>query len=226
MGKSVEPRRRRGDLRAVVTFGLVLLVIGFVGALLAGPSARASSAATNQFALADKCTPPTNPYGSSTTIADCEASTTVREAGVTLAIKYDSGQVEWSSCVSRSAGGSTVYLYINGSLEDTSVVASDGCTPSKTFALCLKAGDYNATAVDQPYGSATQSLDVRDSGCASPTVLSATAGLNGSGSGTTGQRGGLAFTGANIALLIIAAAALLTLGIVIVKMARRRQNAG
>ena len=226
MGNSVKPRRRRGGLRAGATFGLALLLVGFVGALLAGPSAHASSAVANQFALADKCTPPTNPYGSSTTIADCNSSTTVAEADVTLAIKYDSGQVEWSACVSRSASGSTVSLYINGSLEDSSQVGSKGCTPSKTFALCLKAGDYNATAVDQPYGSASQVLRVRDSGCANPTVLSATAGLNGSGSGTTGHRGGLAFTGANIALLIIAAAALMTLGTVIVKMARQRQNAG
>ena len=225
MGNSVEPRRGLSGLRAVTTFGMGLLLLGFLGAVLTGPSARASSAVPGQFALADDCTPPTNPYGSSTTIADCEPSTTVGEAEVTLAIKYDSGQVEWSACVSPSASGSAVQLYINGSLEDSSPVASNGCTASKTFALCLKAGDYNATAVDQPYGQASRVLEVKDSGCADPTALAATAGLNGSASGTSGHTGGLAFTGAHITLLIVAAGALIGLGIIIVKMARQRQKA-
>ena len=226
MGNSVEPLKRRGGLRAVATLGLALLLVGFVAALLAGPSAHASSAVANQFVLAEKCTPPTNPYGSSTTIADCGTSTTVGEARVTLSIKYHSGEIDWRACVGRSASGSTVQLYINGSPEDSSQVAADGCTPSKTFALCLKAGDYNATAVDQPYGQASEVLRVKNSGCASPTVLSATSGLNGSANGTGGQAGGLAFTGADIALLVIAAAALMIVGTVIVKVARQRRSAG
>lgn len=225
MGNSVEPRRHRAGLRALGTLGLSLILVGFVGALLTGTSAHASSTVASQFASADKCTPPTNPYGSSTTIADCETSTTVREVDVTLAIRYDSGQIEWSACVGRSASGSAVQLYINGSLEDSSQVASNGCTPTKTFALCLNAGDYNATAVDQPYGSATKTLEVKHSGCANPTVLSATSGLTGSGTAASRHSGGLAFTGANITLLVIAAAALLILGIVIVKMARQRHTA-
>ncbi|HEX4863158.1 MAG TPA: hypothetical protein VFV02_03745, partial [Acidimicrobiales bacterium] len=224
MGNSVEPLKRRGRLRGVATVGLALLLVGFVAQLLAGPSAHASPGAADQFALADKkCTPPTNPYGSSTTIADCGTTTTVGEANVTLSISYNSGRIRWRACVSQSATGSTVQLYINGSPEDSSQVVGNGCTPNNNFALCLRAGRYNATAVDEPYGQASQVLEVRDSGCANPTVLSATSGLNGTGNGTARRAGGLAFTGADIALLVIAAAALMILGTVIVKMARQRR---
>ena len=47
-----------------------------------------------------------------------------------------------------------------------------------------------------------------------------------SGNGGTGPSGGSAFTGSDIGLLVIAAAALLTIRMVIVKMSRQRQHAG
>jgi hypothetical protein len=202
----------------------VLVLVGFVLSLLVGPSAHASTGLTNRFA-ADRCTPPTNPYGSSTTIAECGTTTTVAQATITLTISYKSGVVDWRACVSERAEGSTVQLYINGSLEDSSQITSDRCTPKKDLALCLRPGSYNATAVDQPYGQGSAVLRVDESGCSNPAVLAATAAVNGSGGTATGHSGGLAFTGADIALMVIAAAALITIGIVIVKMTRQRQSA-
>ena len=225
MRNSVKPLPRPEPFRVFLRLGLSLLVVGFVAALLAGPSAHATSRIVNHSLLGDECTPQTNPYGSSTTIADCVTSTTGPAATVTLTISYRSGEVSWSACIGSSASGSTVQLYINGSLEDSSQVASNGCTPGKEFALCLQTGSYNAVAVDQPYGQASAVLRVEDSGCASPAVLSATAGVGGSG-GTARHSGGLAFTGADIALLVIAAVALMTVGTAIVKMTKHRRAAG
>ena len=226
MGNSVEPLRRSGGLRAVAKVALALVVGGFVAALLAGPSAHATSRPADQLPLRSDCTPPTNPYGSSTTIADCGTSTTEAPATVSLTVRYDSGVVEWRSCVSSSASGSTVQLYINGSLEDSSQIESNGCTPQKDLALCLQPGDYNATAVDQPYGQASEVFRVRDSGCASPVALAATAQVEGSQGSASGHTGGLAFTGADIALLAIAAGALMIVGMFIVRMTRQRKSAG
>ena len=132
-----------------------------------------------------------------------------------------------------SAAGSTVQLYLNGQQLGSSQVASSGCTPTNNLAICLASGTYTATAVDQPYGEASQSFTVQDSGCPNPTSLTASAGQSGSGSnsgssatpGGAARQGALAFTGVDIALLVTGAAGLMIIGYGIVRMTRRRPAA-
>jgi hypothetical protein len=224
-----DPVKRATSARRAATLLVGLLTLGFVGIVLAGPSARANPGSLNQTAPTH-CTPPTNPYNTSTTVATCGTTTTVSPATVTLTVTYQSGHVKWQACVNRSAAGSSVQLYIgqqgSGSAQpvDSSTINGSGCTPQGNVALCLAQGSYTATAVDQPYGQASRSFEVQNSGCRNPTTLAGSAGQVGSGSASGNHSGSLAFTGADIALMAIGAAVLLAFGYTLVKLSNRRRH--
>ena len=232
MSNTGEPGMRARVRGRLGTLGLVALAAAFVAAIFAGSVAHAAPNLSQQ-AAGSGCTPPTNPYGSATTIADCNTTTTAAQATLTLSVSYQSGHLTWKVCVEASAVGSSVQIYLNGQQVDSSQVAASGCTPTNNLAICLASGTYTATAVDQPYGETSQSFTVQESGCSNPTSLTASAGQSGSGAGNSGSgaasggahQGALAFTGADIALLVIGAAALMTIGYGIVRTTRRRRPA-
>ena len=219
---------RAARWRRLGMLGPLLLIVGFVIAVIGGSPARANPATLGQ-ATPSQCTPPTNPYHPSTTVASCETTTSTPEATVTLSISYQSGHVKWRSCVGAVAAGDTVQLFINGDQVDSSQVSGSGCTPDNNLSLCLAPGTYNATAVDQKYGQATRSFTVSESGCNNPTTLSASAGNSGGGSSESGsnaaaangQHGFLAFTGANIALLVLGAGIVIAVGYALLRTSRR-----
>lgn len=219
LADSVEPVRRVTSVRRVAALGLAVLAAGFLAAVFTTSPAHASPRVGAQ-----TCTPPTNAYGSSTTIADCGSTTTSSvPANVTLTISYGSGHVMWKACAGAAAQGSTAQLYIDGNQESSAQVNGSGCTPENNLALCLAPATYNATAVDQPYGEASQSFTVSDSGCSNPTVLAGSGAATGSGSG--GGHSTLAFTGSDIALMVVGALMLITVGLYTVRMARQRGRA-
>jgi len=229
MANSVGPLGRATVSRRVGTLGLLMLVAGFVAAILAGPSAHASTSTPRQAAPNRHCTPPTNPYNTSTTLAECGTTTTVPQSTVTLSVSYQSTVLTWHACVSSTASvqGSQVQLYVDGTLVDSASVGANGCTPSKSLSLCLKAGRHTATAVDQPYGQASVSFEARNSQCTSPNARTASAGQTGGGrngdaASGAGHAGFLAFTGADIVLMAAGAAALIAVGYAVVRRSRPR----
>lgn len=234
MANSVDPGRATVYRRAG-TLLLAMLAFGFVGAILAGTSARANPGTLSQTAPTH-CTPPTNPYNTSTTVATCGTTTTVGQATITLSASYRSGHLKWRECAGQPASGSAVELWLGrqggGSAQpvDSSQIGSSGCTPDSNLAICLASDSYTATGVVQGYGQASQSFTVQKSGCQNPTTLTASAGQTGSGAGHDGSvsagthRGFLAFTGANVAVMAIGALALLALGYALVKLSRQRRH--
>ena len=218
LGSSV--RRRVGLLL------IAALILGFVAAVLAGSPARANPGIGTP-ASPTSC--PNQGYNTATTIANCRPTTTSGSLSLTLTVSYRDGKLKWQACAGASAQGSTVQLYVDGNAVDSQTIEGSGCTPSGNASVCLSPGQHQATATDAQYGLvAQQPFNVQDSGCRSPTVAAASAAnASGATTGSSGTRPGgfLAFTGANIALMIIAAVILIALGYGILRIARQRRSA-
>jgi len=208
------------------------LLVGFVAAVLVGSPARANPGIGSP-ASPTSC--PNQGYNPSTTIANCRPTTTTTSgtATFTLSARYHDGHLKWQACAGVSAQGSTVQLYVDGnaiSSNDggTGTVDGSGCTSDPNATVCLAKGSHEVTATDGQYGSASQVIDVQNSGCTGPALASgAAANANGSGTGSSSSKpgGALAFTGADIALMVFGASALILLGYAIVRGSRQRRNA-
>jgi hypothetical protein len=124
-----------------------------------------------------------------------------------------------------------VQLYLNGVLMSepggSGVVQANGCTTDLSFPICLATGTYTAAAADA-FDTPKASLAVNRSGCANPITLGSATIANSSGPGSSStpssSSGGLAFTGANIALLLLAAALLIVVGYAILRLNRQRRR--
>jgi hypothetical protein len=217
--------------RRIGLFVVAAMLGGFVIAVLAGSPARANPGVGSP-ASPTSC--PNQAYNTSTTIANCRPTTTTTtgSASFTLTASYHTGHLSWQACAGAAAQGSTVQLYVDGSPISASnggstTIGSNGCTAATDATVCLARGSHTVTATDEPYGSASQTVDVRSNGCQSPTVAAASSAQ--AGGSTTGPgshtSGFLAFTGADIALMILGAALLLGLGFAIVRMSRQRRRA-
>lgn len=218
--------------RRVLGLAAAALLVGFVAAVLAGSPARANPG-IGRPASPTSC--PNQGYDTSTTIANCRdtTTTTTSSATFTLTASYKKGHLKWQACAGASAKGSTVQLYVDGNpipadSGGTDTVHGNGCTSESDAAICLSKGSHEVAATDEPYGTASQTIDVHDPGCTNPTVAagsSANAGGSTTGSGGSKPEGFLAFTGANIALLVIGASLLIGLGYGIVRTSKQRRHA-
>jgi hypothetical protein len=208
--------------------GLALMaavLLGFVAAVLAGSPARANPG-VGVPASPTSC--PNQGYNTSTTIANCRPTTTTGSQSLTLTVSYKNGQLKWQACAGSGAQGSTVQLYVDGSAVDSRTIGGNGCTSNGNTTICLSSGQHQATATDAQYSLvAQQQFTVQNSGCNNPAVAAASAAESrGSTTGSTGSRSGsLAFTGANIALMVIGAIILIALGYGTLRIARQRRSA-
>jgi hypothetical protein len=119
--------------------------------------------------------------------------------------------------------GTTVQLYLDGQVQTepggSGQVQPDGCTSDPEINACFLTANhtYTAVAVDQSYGEASGSVAIGTLTCA------ATAAASSAQSGSGG--GSLAFTGANIVLLVAAGVAAVLIGNAIVRLSRQRRQA-
>ena len=215
---------RSSSLHKIGLVVIMALVLGFVAAVLAGSPARANPGVGTP-ASPTSC--PNQGYNTSTTIANCRPTTTTTAPGAfTLSASYKNGRLTWKAC--GGAQGSTVNLYVDGNPVDTGTIEGSGCTGQRNSEICLAAGSHTVVAMDGGQ-EATQKITVQNSGCHGPTAASASAGQ--AGGLTTGSTGGakasgfLAFTGANIALVVLIAVLLIGLGYAIFTMSRQRRHA-
>jgi hypothetical protein len=224
-------RSSKGSLRSSLPrrIGLLLVAavaLGFVAAVLSGSPARANPGVGTP-ASPTSC--PNQGYNTSSTLANCRPTTTTGSQTLTLTVSYRNGQLKWQACAGAGAQGSTVQLYVDGNAVDSRTIEGNGCTSGGNTRICLSPGQHEATATDAQFGLvAHQQFNVQDSGCKNPTVASASSGQAGAGaagSSPSGSRGFLAFTGADIALLVVGAGVLLALGYAILRMSRQRRSA-
>ena len=214
------------------TFGIITiaaLLIGFVAAVLAGSPARANPGIGSP-ASPTSC--PNQAYNTSTTIANCRPTTTTGSLSLTLTVSYKNGHLMWRACAGASTQGSAVQFYVDGNPTDTGTIEGNGCTPDRNVSICLASGQHNAVATDSQYSLvAKQTFTVQDSGCHGPTVAAASsADASGSTPGSSGASGSkpggfLAFTGINVALMLLGAGLLIGLGYAILRVSRRRRHA-
>jgi hypothetical protein len=189
----------------------------------AGASTAQSAATTCTSYPSSACTTTTVAGATTTTVAGATttAPTCPPASGPTLVASYADNVVSWSvSGLPTSAVGTTIHLYLNGQIQGpggTAVVAGT-CTATAQDPVCLSAGNYTAAASIPGVATPTTTLAVSSSGCLS----SAGSGTPGSGSSSSG--GSLAFTGADILLLLAIAAILLFAGFVSVRLARQRRQ--
>jgi hypothetical protein len=202
---------------------------------------QASSPATSQ-AIADV---PAGGTGCTTTTPTPTSTDACAGAGnntATLSIYLvpQGAVVRGSAC--GFAPGETVDLFVFSTphfIGSTTAEADGSATKATTIPKCLEPGQHtfeltgetsNHTATAQFTVKASSACDASTGG-GGGGVAGVGAGGGGLGGGTTvnnqggGPTGGLAFTGADIAAMVIAALVLLALGIVTVASVRRRRTA-
>lgn len=218
--------QRFGLARRVGMLLVAAMLLGFVAAVLSGSPARANPGVG---APDSPTSCPHQGYNTSTTIANCRPTTTTGSQTLSLTVSYKNGRLKWQACAQPADQGSTVQLYVDGNAVDSGTIEGSGCTSLGNTNICLSPGQHQATATDAQYSLvAQQQFSVQDSGCNSPSAAAASA-ANASGS-TTGSSGShpsgfLAFTGANIALMVIGAIILIALGYGTLRVARQRRSA-
>jgi hypothetical protein len=222
---------QRGRLTKLLLAFTGLPLLGFLTvAFLSSAPAHAAGR------LASDTTCPTAAYSPDDTIQSCNTTTTAAvSSNLQLTISYSDGYVHWQVCGFVSSGvGTTVQLYLDGQLQTepggTGTVQPGGCTNVPEIYVCdLKPNHtYTAAAVDQPYGEADSTVATGSLPC-SERVAAASAGApaNAGSSDHAGNSGSgsLAFTGANIILLVAAAIAAVLVGNAIVRLSRQRGQA-
>jgi hypothetical protein len=208
----------------------VAVLIALMVPLMSGGSAGAAGLSVQSRHGHPHPPPPctTEPYSKGKV---CSTTTTSRpgiHVSIRLKIFYLDGVVSWQACGFPPTDIDTsVQLYLNGQRQSqpggAGTVQPNGCTSDSHTAICLARGTYPATVVDGPY-SASNSLVVDSSGCANPVTLGLSGSASGSGSGSGGQSSALAFTGADILAIALAAALLIVVGYVIVRLNRQRRQ--
>ncbi|MHB1533932.1 MAG: hypothetical protein ACYC1D_04835 [Acidimicrobiales bacterium] len=238
--------RQRGP-RASIAASLVscLLLLSGAGVLALSWSPAAGAAATTCPTVYGGSTVPC----SSTTTTGFSLNLTIGYANGVVTWK-----VCGTGNVPSSFVGTTEQLFLNGvaitQAGGTGVVQSNDCTAPLQFSLCLPPGNFAGEALDQGFPPADNTLVVTVSGCSNPVnPITLTGSINNTGatnsgatssgatnsgatsSGATGasstpaSNGTLAFTGANVLRLILAALMLIALGYAIVRLNRRRRHA-
>jgi hypothetical protein len=229
--KSNPPPGPWSSPRRFVGLAVLVLLGGFVVAVLAGSPARANPGVGTP-ASPTSC--PNQGYDTSTTIANCRPTTTTTAGSgtLTLSASYKKGHLTWQACADAGARGSTVQLYVDGDPVPadnggSGTIQANGCTTTRDATVCLSKGTHQVVATDEPHGTASQTIDVHDPGCSNPSVAAASsANAGGSTTGSGGPKpGSLAFTGANIALIVIGASLLIGIGFAILRTSRQRRHA-
>ena len=217
--KSERSARAAFVARALALAGAVAAA-GALIAVLSGSPAEAFPGPSTQ-TQAPLCTSGVpDAYRTLDTIAGCSTTTTVAASSdFTLAISYSTGMVTWKACGSPSLSATTVQLYIDGQAVTggSATVGGGGCTDETNTAVCLAPGGHTGTAVDGP-NQASKSFTVTSSGCSNPQLLSG----SGPQAGHAGS-GRLAFTGANIVLLLVAAGLLMSIGYSAIRLTKLRR---
>lgn len=206
-----------GSQRPIWVLALSVAVVGMTATLALGTRAGASPG------VVDRNGPcPTEAYTGST-ISPCKNTTTTthpRGRGhhphVTSAA-YSNGRLTVGvTDYPQSAAGDTIRLYVGGDTHPD-WAASVGSDQSARFSadVCLAAGSHTIAGVDQTdpnVPEATGSVSVSSEGPAC---------------GSAGSTGGkLAFTGANVVKMLIAAIVAIVVGYVLVRFNRQRRRAG
>jgi hypothetical protein len=153
---------------------------------------------------------------------------------MTLHFGISDDTVSWSvSGLPNTAVGHSVTLELNGVGVANASVAANGCV-SSTVTLCLDPGLYTGVAVSQGFADSNAvayDLTAQPS-CANPVGPNLSSGSSGatgavaSPSSSTGtSSGALAFTGANVLKWLLAAGALVLLGMAVTRSTRKRRHA-
>lgn len=202
-----------GAKRAPWALAMSVAVIGMSATLVLGTRA---SAAPQALAVSSTC--PTEAY-TGATIASCGSTTTTSRSGGhphVSSAAYSNGRLRVViSGYTQSSTGNTIRLYVGGNTQ-AGWSAGVGSDQSAKFSVgvCLDRGSHTIAGVDQTDPSvpeATGSVSVSSAG---PSCGSAGAG-----------GGRLAFTGANVFKMLIAAFMAIVVGYVLVRFNRQRRRA-
>jgi hypothetical protein len=216
-----EGRHSGGLIRLAVGLMGALAVIGLAVVTIFGAPARAASPSA-----ATDCD--TYPYCTTSSMGSTTSTTGSITVTLTLTIHYSGGIVNWQECgFPPGATGATVRLYLDGIVQSqpggSAAVEANGCTNDSSFPLCLAPATYTAVGVVDQYGEASATFTVSSPGCANPVALAASSATAAGGASSGG--GGLAFTGADLALVALVAVGLIGVGITVVRLNRRRRHA-
>lgn len=169
----------------------------------------------------------TTSLGVTTTTVASQTTTTTSScppsSGAVLSVSYANNTLGWTVIgLPTSAAGTLVHLYVNGVAQGpagTATVSAQGCTATAEDPVCLSSGVYTVAALIPGFGTPTTSLDISSAAC----VTTAASGTPPGSSSSSSNGGSLAFTGADIALLVVGAVFLIVLGRLLVQASRRRR---
>ncbi len=218
---------------------VLLAVIALAGAVLGGLVSSAGAAPRAVAATSATTCPSTYSFaGNSDATVPCTPPTTSGGYHPRLTITYHPdghaiGVVDWQACgYPPSADGLAVRLELNGRFVGPvgRIEPGSGCTNDPHFEACLSQGHYTAVDVVQGYPSASATV-----------VIDASSGCTAAGGGT-GSRGStrtvgvataasaskagglLAFTGADIRRYVIVGVLAIMIGLVLLRVSRRRST--